>query len=251
VRDEQQQRLDRIVEWMYTVADPWMRDRSSVQPQAGSDLAEDDTYGLAVSPPPHRGIVMALDHLGAVVDTMVTGPLKRLNPHFTVLRTALVAGTRVCWLLDSDMSDERRLRAIQYRFENLEEQRVALTDFSDIPVADDQGETLAESLEIIAMERRELESRALELGVNKLSRPLSTTKMLKSLVDLTTPDGTGMMHLWRTGSASAHGHYWADDLRDNPATFNHEWFPPVIQGTCLMISRAMKLHHKRATRRSA
>lgn len=244
--DEQQKRLDRIVQWMYTVADPWMRNGANGTPQAGSDLAGDDSEGPATSPLSHRGIIVALDHLGAVVDAMAAGPPKRLNPHFTVLRTALVAGARVRWLLEPDMSDERRLRAIQYRYENLDEQLTAITDFSDIPFTVDQDATMAESLAIIEMERQVLETRALELGATKLSRPKSTTKMLKDMVDLTTPEGTGLVHLWRTGSASAHGHYWADDLRDNPAAFNHEWFPTAIQGTVLMINDAMHLHHKRS-----
>ena len=62
---------------------------------------------------------MALDHLGAVVDAVVAGPPKRLNAHFTVLRTALICGTRVCWLLEPASSNVRQLRAIRYRYENL------------------------------------------------------------------------------------------------------------------------------------
>ena len=60
-----------------------------------------------------------------------------------------------------------------------------------------------------------------------------------------------MVHLWRTGSASTHGYYWADDMRDNPAAFDHKWFQPAIQGTVLMISGAMDLRHERATSYSA
>lgn len=245
------ERLNQIVNWIYTVADPWMRDAANAEPQAGSDLAVDDSEGPATSPLSHRGIIMGLDHLGAVVDAVVAGPPKRLNAHFTVLRTALICGTRVRWLLEPGSSNERRLRSIQYRYENLEEQRKAMTDFSDTRLTDDQDATLADSLAVIELQRKALETRALELGAKGLTKPTPTTQMLKDMVDLTTPEGTGMVHLWRTGSASAHGHYWADDMRDNPAAFDHKWFQPAIQGAALMMNDAMNLRHKRATSSSA
>lgn len=235
---------------MYTVADPWMRDEANTQPQPGSDLAADDAKHPPSSPLSHRGIVMALDHLGAVVDAVVAGPPKRLNAHFTVLRTALMSGARVCWLLESDSSNERQLRAIRYRYENLVEQRNAMTDFADTHLNDDQDTMLADSLAVIEIERQALAERALELGAKGLTKPTSTTQMLKDLVDLSTPEGTGMVHLWRTGSASAHGHYWADEMRENPAAFDHKWFQPAIQGTFLMVNNAMTMRHKRATGRS-
>lgn len=190
---------------------------------------------------------MALDHLGAVVDAVVAGPPKRLNAHFTVLRTALICGCRVCWLLEPHSSNGRQLRAIQYRYENLLEQRKAMTDFADTHLSDDQDEALADSLAVIDIERKALGQRALELGAPRLTKPPPTTDMLKEMVDLTTPEGTGMVHLWRTGSASAHGHYWADDMRDNPAAFEYKWFQPAIQGTFLMINKAMTLRYQRAT----
>lgn len=245
--NDDQLRLARILDWMKDVGDPWMRDGANAQPQPGSDLAADDAEHPPSSSLSHRGIVMALDHLGAVVDAVMVGPPKRLNAHFTVLRTALICGARVCWLLEPDASNERQLRAIRYRYENLREQQTAMTDFADTHLTDDQDDTLTESLGTIEVERQALEKRALELGAKRLSKPDSTTQMLKDLVDLSTPEGTGMVHLWRTGSASAHGHYWADDMRDNPAAFDHKWFQPAIQGTFLMINRAMTLRHQRTT----
>ncbi|TFV59401.1 hypothetical protein E4P42_08280 [Mycobacterium sp. PS03-16] len=247
--NDSQRRLDRIVKWIYEVADPWMQDAANAQPQPGSDLAVDDAEHPPSSPLSHRGKVMALDHLGAVVDAVAASPPMRLNAHFTALRTALICGARVCWLLEPDSSNGRQLRAIRYRYENLEEQRKAMTDFADTHLNDDEDKALAESLVITELERQALNKRALELGA-KLTTPTSTTQMMKDLVNLTTPGGTGMVHLWRTGSASAHGHYWADDMRDNPAAFDHKWFQPAIQGTVLTINDALILRRKRATTRS-
>jgi len=244
---DDQQRLGRIVDWMQTVGDPWTKDAANAQPHAGSDLAADDANHPASSPLSHRVITMALDHLGAVVDAVVASPPKRLSAHFTVLRTALICGTRACWLLEPDSSNERQLRAIRYRYENLQAQRTAMTDFDDTHLTDDQGKVLSESLAIIEIERQALEKRASELGAKGLTAPPKTTTMLIDLVDRNTPEGTGMVNLWRTGSASAHGFHWADEMRDNPAAFDYTWFQPAIQGTFLMINRAMTLRHQRAT----
>lgn len=74
---DDQQRLARIVDWMQTVGDPWTQD--AAKPQAGSDLAADDANHPASSPLSHRVIAMALDHLGAVVDAVLTSPPKRFS----------------------------------------------------------------------------------------------------------------------------------------------------------------------------
>lgn len=250
VCDEQQARLDRIVRWMYEVADPWLRDGRNAQPQPGSDLAGDDAEPPVTSPIAHRGLVMALDHLGAVLDAVVAAPPKRLKAHFTVLRTALLCGTRVRWLLEPDSSDLRRLRAIQYRFENLEEQRKAIQDLQGTPIVDETEEKRQQALETIKCHTAALTKVASSLGARKLTTPPDTVQLLKGMVDTDTDIRTSLIQLWRTGSASAHGHYWADDMRDNPATFDHVGFQPAIQGAMLMINDAMKLYHRRSNLRS-
>ncbi len=84
MRVDYQQRLGRIVDWMRTVGDPWMRDDRNMCPQPGSDLAADDADKPATSPLAHYGIVMALAHLGAVVDVMVgESPRRRHWAHLT------------------------------------------------------------------------------------------------------------------------------------------------------------------------
>jgi hypothetical protein len=242
-----QQRLDRIVEWMQTVGDPWMRDEANTRPEPGSDLAADDAEKPETSPLAHRGIVMALDHLGSVVDAVVREPPKRLKAYFTVLRTALECGARVCWLLESDSSDERRLRGVQYRFQNLEEQRKAITGLSGTHIFGETEEARQQILVGIEAERAALTERALSLGAAMLTEPPNTLWMIRDLVDVNTFEGTSFIQLWRTGSASVHGHYWADEMRDNPRQFDHMWFQPAIQGAMLFINDAMKLYHSRAT----
>jgi len=247
VSDEQQARLDKIVQWMYEVADPWMRDGRNARPEPGSDLASDDAQPLVNSPIAHRAIVMGLDHLGGVVDAVAAGPPKRLKAHFTVLRTALLCGTRACWLLEPDEPNERRLRAIQYRFENLEQQRKAIQDLKGTHIAGDTEAARQQALETIQAHTAVLSEHAVALGAEKLIEPPDTVRLLKGMVDTNTDVGASFIQLWRTGSASAHGHYWDDDMREDPRRFDHEGFQPAIQGAMLMINDALLLWSRRST----
>lgn len=246
MRDDDQQRLNRIVEWMHTVGDPWMRDGQNTRPQPGSDLAADDAEKPETSPLAHRGIVMALDHLGSVVDAVVREPPKRLKAHFTTLRTALECGARVCWLLGPDSSNERRLRALQYRLQNLEEQRKAITDLAGTHIVGETEEKREQILMWIQEQRTALTERALSLGAEKFATPPDTMSLLKDMVNTDTNEGTAFIQLWRTGSASAHGHYWADEMRENPGQFDHVWFQPAVQGAFLFINNALGLHQQRS-----
>jgi hypothetical protein len=244
---DDQERLNRIVDWMYTVADPWMLGERNTIPEPGSDFAADDAAELATLPLAHRGIVMALDHLGSVVDAVVREPPKRLKAHFTVLRTALECGVRACWLLESDLSNDRRLRSVQYRYQNLREQRKAIRDVSGTHIVGETEEARQEALALLNIEEEALTTLALSLGASKLIEPPDTLRMIRGLVDVNTMEGTSYIQLWRTGSASVHGHYWADEMRDNPGQFDYVWFQPAVQGAMLFINNAMTLYHQRAT----
>lgn len=242
-----QRRLNEIVQWIQTVGDPWMRDERNARPLPGSDLATDDEEKPESSPLSHYGIVMALDHLGAVLDAVVREPPKRLKAHFSSLRTALECGARVCWLLEPDSSVERRLRATRYRFENVEQQRKAINDLSGTHIAGETEEQRQQVLAGLVAEEASLTERALLLGANNLAKPPSTFDLIKNRVDANTFERTAYLQLWRTGSASAHGHYWADQMRNNPGQFDHQWFQPALQGAFMFINDAMKLHHQRST----
>jgi hypothetical protein len=242
-----QRRLNEIVQWMQTVGDPWMRNVKNTRPQSGSDLAEDDAHKPESSSLSHYGIVMALDHLGSVLDAVVREPPKRLKAHFTTLRTALECGARACWLLEPDSSEERRLRATRYRFENVDEQRKAINDMSGTHIAGETEEQRQQILAGIVREEAALTGRALSLGARSLAKPPSTFDLIKRRMDANTFEQTAYLQLWRTGSASVHGHYWADQMRDNPGQFDHEWFQPALQGAFMFINEAMKLHHQRST----
>lgn len=225
--------------------DPWLRDGSNGRPEVGSDLADDDAEGPVSSGLSHRVLVMALDHLGFVVDAVFEGPPKRLNAPFSALRTTLECGARARWLLEPDSSTERRLRAIRYRYQNLEEQRKAVNAMSGAHMIGEQDDARAKILAQVAAEKVALTEWALTWGADKLTEPPSTIDMLASMVDVNTAAGTGFIQLWRQGSASVHGHYWVDDMRGNTGAFDVDWFHVAIQGAMLFVNDALKLHQVR------
>ncbi len=230
--------------------DMWLRDGRNSMPEPGSDLASDDGEGPVTSVLSHRTLVNALDHLGFVIDTVWTGPPKRLNAPFSALRTALECGARARWLLEAQCSTKRRLRGIRYRYQNLEEQRKAITAMSGTHMVDEQDEAREQILARVAAEKTDLTEWALRWGADKLTEPPSTLDMLTSMVDLNTDLGTGFIQLWRQGSASVHGHYWVDDMRGNTGAFDVDWFHVAVQGAMLFINDAITLHHQRRTRAS-
>lgn len=247
VSDEQQQRLERIVGWMQTFADPWMREEQHGHPEPGSDLAVDDAHRPPSSALAHYGISMALDHLGSVVDAVVSDQPMRHKAHFTTLRTVLECGARVRWLLDPDDSTQRRLRAVRYRWENLDEQRKAIKDLAGTHIVGEQEQARQQALAGMEAEEAALTARATELGADKLTKPPSTYDLLKGMVDINTYEGMGVIQLWRQGSASVHGHFWADQYRDNPGEFDFQWFYQALYGAMLFVNEAMTLHHRRST----
>lgn len=245
--EDQQQRLAKILDWMRDHGDLWLRDGRYAQPERGSDLARDDAEGPLSSVLSHRVLVMALDHLGFVVDSIWSGPPKRLNAPFSALRTALECGARARWLLEADSSNERRLRALRYRYQNLEEKRKAINAMSGSHMIDEEDDARAQILGQIAAEKTSLIEWASAFGADGLTEPPKTLNMLTSMVDVNTHFGTGVIQLWRQGSASVHGHYWVDDMRGNTGGFDVEWFQVSIQGATLFINDALKLHQQRRT----
>lgn len=245
VVDDQQQRLAQILDWMLNHGDVWLRTGSYAQLEQGSDLARDDAEGPVSSVLSHRVLVMALDHLGFVVDAVQSGPPKRLNAPFSALRTALECGARARWLLEADCSNERRLRALRYRYQNLEEKRKAINAMSGTHMIDEEDDARAQILEQIAAEKTSLTEWASAFGANRLTEPPKTLDMLTTMVDVNTHFGTGVIQLWRQGSASVHGHYWVDDMRGNTGAFDSDWFHVSIQGAMLFINEALNMHDRR------
>ena len=69
------------------------------------------------------------------------------------------------------------------------------------------------------------------------------------MIDPDSFEGTAIIQLWRQGSASVHGHFWADQLRENLRQFDDLWFHQALYGATMFINQAMKLHHQLASAR--
>lgn len=241
-----EERRDRVVQWMREIGDPWMRPGAPGEAAAGSELAADDAAGPQISPVAHHGLLMALDHLGAVVDAMTSGVQIRHYAHFTSMRTVLLSSARVRWLLQPEISTDRRLRCAQIRHQNLMEQRKALVDLGAPAVEAELEQQRQRLLAAMDAEKDKLTQQAQALGATQLHDPIDTVSMLRTMVDPQSLEGTFVLQMWRTGSASAHGYFWTDQNRSNPGEFDETWFNGALFASVLFADEAMKLYVRRA-----
>jgi hypothetical protein len=216
-----------------------------------SDLAEDDAGTPMTSAVAVYQIVMALDHLGSVVDaletTLETDRPMRHYAHSTTLRTALESSARVRWSLMSDSSAERQLRGLRVRYENLLEQRKAMNGLAGKHIRGEREQARKQIIAATDADIKVVTDRASALGANTLDGKFDTVSMLRGMVKANSFEGTAILQLWRTGSATAHGYFWADQLRDNPGQFDHVWFHSALYGATMFVNDAMKLYHQWAT----
>jgi hypothetical protein len=130
VRDEERRGL--VAKWMRDAGNQWLT--TDHTPVPGSDFSVDDVVPYKVSPIVCFGVTTAIDHLGSVVDAMMSGKPMRQYAHFTTLRTSLLASARVRWILEADSSVERQLHRLKFRLQNTDEQRKATRGFAGSPL---------------------------------------------------------------------------------------------------------------------
>jgi hypothetical protein len=234
-----------VVKWMQGAGELWLT--QDHLPAAGSDLAADDAAKPTVSDLASYGIASAIDHLGSVVDAMMSGNPIRHYAHFTTLRTALLASSRVQWMLGPDDSVERQLRSIQIRFQNVDEQRKAVNGLAGTHLEPATEQARQKAIAALDAEVTSLEAHALAVGAAKLTTPKDTVSMLRDLVDVNSWDGSAIMNQWRTGSAAAHGYHWIDTYRTNPGVFDELSFNGALYGTFLSVTAATKVYDVRAS----
>lgn len=233
---------------MQNIGDPWTKTDKTPAPE--SELAEDDQTQPIVSSLASYGIVTAIDHLGSVIDAMMNsygrGQPMRHYAHFTALRTTLLASTRVRWLLEPEKREERQLRCVQIRYQNLDEQRKAVRASGGTHLDDDQEQARQTAIASMDAYEVKLDARAKALGATGVKEPLNMVDMLSTQVDVNTWFGSGIRHLWRSGSATAHGYHWPDLFRTQPGVFDAESFNTALYGAWLQLQEALKLYEKRA-----
>lgn len=234
-----------VAKWMQGAGEKWLSEFHL--PAASSDLSSDDVSSPKVSEVASYGIAAAIDHLGSVVDALVSGNPVRHYAHFTTLRTSLLASSRVQWMLAPDATTERRLRNLQIHFQNLDEQRKAVNGFVGTHLDPATEQSRQQAVAALDAQIASLKTKALTLGAAKLTAPQDTVSMLRELVNSNSWDGMAIMHLWRSGSAAAHGYHWIDVQRSKPAgTFDERSFNMALYGTFLSVTAATALYDKRA-----
>jgi hypothetical protein len=149
-------------------------------PVPGSDFSVDDVAPYKVSPIVCFGVMTAIDHLGSVVDAMMSEKPIRHYAHFTTLRTSLLASARVRWILEPDSSVERQLHCLQVRLQNTDEQRKAIRGFAGSHLEPATEQSRLDAIASLDAEIASLEARANELGAAKLVAPKDTVSMALS-----------------------------------------------------------------------
>jgi hypothetical protein len=236
------QRRGEVAHWLRNVGDPWIQ--SEHPPGTGSALAGDDKFRPAVSELARFGIATAIDHLGLVVDAMDSElPFRHYGP-LTSLRTTLEVAARTQWLLKPAKRPERQFRACRIGFQNLIEQQKAVSAMTGNQMSPDLVIARDKSVALLDQEIQALKGKASELrpGV-ELVKP-DTASLLQGLVDENTYEGQGIRHLWRTGSAAAHGFHWANL---GGGQFDEASFNMSLYASMMLVNDALKLYTNRAT----
>jgi len=244
------QRRDSVIKWVQDVATPWLA--TEHLPAPGSELADDDKVEPRVSELARFGLVVAIDHLGLVVDALVDGiengrPFRVLAP-FTVLRASLLTAVRTKWLLMPDSRKQRQFRALRLEYQNQKELRAALGDLTGKHLSEELNEDRDKARRFVDERIETLESRALEFGPDyKLTTLPDTVSMIPMVVDKDSFLGMGIRLLWRTGSATVHGYHWASILAGGqPGEFSERDFNQLLLGSTLLTKEALKLYERRA-----
>ncbi len=85
------------------------------------------------------------------------------------------------------------------------------------------------------------------LGGPVLTEPLNMVEILQCLVDEHSYEGQGIRHLWRTGSAAAHGYHWGAMHAGSASEFDEPGFNMSLYGSLMMVKDALELYENRAT----
>ncbi|GAB1811113.1 hypothetical protein MUNTM_01500 [Mycobacterium sp. MUNTM1] len=127
---------------------------------------------------------------------------------------------------------------------NLIEQRIAINELTGDQMSAELVAARDQSVALLKEKIQGLKEHALTLCPGeKLDMP-DTVSLIRDLVDPDTYEGQGIRHLWRTGSAAAHGYHWANL---GGGEFDEQAFNMSLYGTMLMVKEALELYVNRAT----
>lgn len=241
-----EQRRGYVVNWLETVGTPWTK--TDPTPAAGSALAGDDKDGRNVSAVASYGLMTAIDHLGAVTDSITAEkPVRNWAP-YSSMRTTLEVATRVRWLLEPNNRAERRLRCVRVTYKNEYELKRSIDGLGGSHVGTELEQQRQQLVDAWPNVKAQLEAEALSLGAASLKCPPQTAQILADQSDPDTWEGTGIRNLWHTGSAAVHGFHWPDAYRKNPGQLDEAAFDTALHGAFLTLLHAFERYVLLATR---
>lgn len=204
-----EQRLGRID----LTVDEWRkRTKNPTSAEPASSLAADSMEGLNVENPIWYSMCISHEHLDFAIRAMRATSTMYPTAYMTVARTAFIAAVNAVWMLAPSGRQERRVRALRVRADDV---RVQITASRDLRIQDDKSvEDRSGLLEHLRGRQSSLQTAANALGVTE-----DVTKMRFNQTEAIDWVATHMhgvdddlligatQAVWRSGSAAAHAQY--------------------------------------------
>lgn len=206
---EWESRLGRIA----LAVDGWReRTRNPTPVDPGSSLAADSMEGLSVDNPIWYSMCISYEHLDFALETMRETNTMYPTAYMTVARTAFIAAVNAVWMLAPSGRQERRLRALRIRADDI---RVQVTAMDDLRLQDDTSAKAHDSQVSLLRDRQ----RSLQLVADALGTKEDVSRMKFNQTEAIAWVARHMhgvddnllvgatMAVWRAGSAAAHAQY--------------------------------------------
>lgn len=178
--------------------------------ESGSDLAGDDaTFPvLSISNLVGYSLAAATEHLDFTLTVMKQTGTLYPTAYLTVLRTSLLAASHAAWMLTPAERSERQLRALQFLADDVRTQLVMVRE-AFVPT--DAARTAKDRMISLLLERQaQLQpiADALRPGLQVDKCRVNNTSIIESVAQAAHDESLvqgGVNHIWRSGSAAAHG----------------------------------------------
>ena len=122
-----------------------------------SEIAADDPYLHPIGRTFHQDVVQcllsALDHLRFLVWSLKNRDEPFPYAQFSLIRTAITAGSTALWLLSGDTRDERRIRALEFSLKDIRSETAWVTTVRAFP--QNQNPSAEDLARLEEMERRQ------------------------------------------------------------------------------------------------
>ncbi|WP_259540001.1 hypothetical protein [Herbiconiux daphne] len=181
---------------------------ATVEP--GSDLADDDVTfeSFSILNLVGYSLAAATEHLDFTLTAMKQTSTLYPTAYLTVLRTSLLAASHAAWMLTPTQRSERQLRALQFLSDDVRTQLVMVREAF---APKDAERTAKERMIEVLLERQaQLQpiADALKPGLQVDKCRINNTSIIESVAQAAHDEDVvqgGVNHIWRSGSAAAHG----------------------------------------------